>query len=420
MRFSMFTAGATALAACSGGSSSTTAPPPQTGSLTVTVTASASGTPGVTVTGPSGFHTTIHATLTLTGLAPGSYTVSGGSVVTINSIVASVFTPSVTGSPATVAAGDTAVAAVAYLQRPGTGGLWVGDYLNGVVAQYPVAQLITSTSPPPAVVLAAPGGSLGACAFDAAGNLWIANYGTITEFTAAQLASSGTPAPAVTLQAVGGTSTNVTLGLTFDSNGNLWVARTGVSDVVAYAPSQLSVSGSPQPMVTLTSNVELGDLTSIAFDASGDMWIIGTVHVTTGVPQDVYALLEFTPNQLAAGGIQSPAVIVESHSFAVPTALAFDKSGDLWVADGGEEMVMEFTPGQIEITNMATPTVTLSSPGNPSGLAFDASGDLWVANLGTGVNAFEASQLVAGGSPRPAVTITVSSHGEAMSLAFDP
>ncbi len=319
MRVSVFTVGAAALAACSG-SSPTTAPPPQTGSLTVTVTAGG-GTPGVTVMGPSGFQTTIHATQTLTGLALGSYTVSGGSVVTVNSIVSSVFTPSVTGSPATVAAGDTAVASVAYLQRPGSGGLWVADILNGIVAQYAAQQLISTTSSPPAVVLAAPEGSLSACAFDTAGNLWMAYYSTITEFTAAQLASSGTPAPAVTLQAVGGASSNITLGLTFDAHGNLWVARTGVSAVVAYAPSQLSVSGSPQPMVTL-SNVGLGYLTSIAFDALGDMWIIGTVH-------DAYALLEFTPNQLAAGGIQSPAVIVESASFDVPTELAFDKSGDL-------------------------------------------------------------------------------------------
>jgi hypothetical protein len=119
MRFSAFTAGATALAACSGGSSPTTAPPPQTGSLTVTVTAPVSGTPGVTVTGPSGFDATIHATQTLTGLVPGTYTVAAMPVVTT----------------------------VTYAQRPGSGGLWVRDAANRIVLQY------TATPGPAAVAV---------------------------------------------------------------------------------------------------------------------------------------------------------------------------------------------------------------------------------------------------------------------------
>ena len=58
----------------------------------------------------------------------------------------------------------------------------------------------------------------------------------------------------------------------------------------------------------------------------------------------------------------------------IPDALAFDASGNLFVANSGNDTVSEFAPGS------TTPTATLSGLNRPIALAFDASGNLFVAN----------------------------------------
>ena len=58
-----------------------------------------------------------------------------------------------------------------------------------------------------------------------------------------------------------------------------------------------------------------------------------------------------------------------------PDALAFDSSGNLYVANcSGSNTVSEFAPGS------TTPTATLTGLNDPEALAFDSSGNLYVAN----------------------------------------
>ena len=57
-----------------------------------------------------------------------------------------------------------------------------------------------------------------------------------------------------------------------------------------------------------------------------------------------------------------------------PDALAFDSSGNLYVANGDGTTVSEFAPGS------TTPTATLTGLNDPEALAFDSSGNLYVAN----------------------------------------
>ena len=258
------------------GPSSPTGPSASTGSLTVTITAPAGVTPTVTVSGPGGYQQSLSATQTLSGLAPGSYTVTAASVTVANPIVAAVYDATVTGGPATVTAGATAAASVSYAARPGTGALWVvtlGDlFSSSRVVEFAASQLAASGSPTPAVTLSATGGSLnrpGLLAFDASGNLWVANGGnhTVVEFAASQLGASGSPTPTVTVSATSG-SLNNPAGLAFDASGNLWVANAGTSNtVVEFVASQLAASGSPTPTVTVSTTI--GSLTlpiGLAFD----------------------------------------------------------------------------------------------------------------------------------------------------------
>src|SRR6202035_1675011 len=77
----------------------------------------------------------------------------------------------------------------------------------------------------------------------------------------------------------------------------------------------------------------------------------------------------------------------------LPNALAFDNSGNLWVADQNNNRVLEYKApfstheaatlviGQPSFTSSGTAT---TSPGfsGPTGLAFDWSHNLWVVDLG--------------------------------------
>ncbi len=74
---------------------------------------------------------------------------------------------------------------------------------------------------------------------------------------------------------------------------------------------------------------------------------------------------------------------------------------------------------------MTTPAIVLTanagSLDGPAGLAFDASGDLWIANmLNNSVVEFTPAQIAASGDPAPATVITGSSLSAPFGIAFDP
>lgn len=394
---------------------------PKSGSLAVTITAPAGVTPAVTVAGGNNYSKTIAATTTLTGLAPGSYTVTAANVASSNAIVGTMNTAVVSGSPVTVSAGGSpAMASATYTARAGSGGMWVANFgATHTLAQYTAAQLGASSSVAAATAIAFATQSMFET-FDANGNLWMSTWTgqTIVEYSASQLAASGTPTPAVILTSNAG-SLAATGGLAFDANGNLWVAT--ANTLVEFTPSQLASSGDPTPAVTISASAgSLSNPIPIAFDASGNLWVGNTSNT----------IVEFTPSQLSATGAPTPTVTVTavSNSIVGPLAMAFDPTGNLWVANGNnsQNTVVEFSKSQLAASGTPTPAVTLSanagSLSNPAGLAFDATGNLWVSNASgaTGIEEFTASQIVASGSPAPTTAITSASLSEPFGIAFNP
>ena len=297
-----------------------------------------------------------------------------------------------------------------------SGDLWVANEGNSTVVEFTPAQLAATGSATPAVTLSgAAGGNLDdpvGLAFDSAGDLWVTNEGnsTLVEFTRGQLAITGSPTPAVTLSATAGDSLDDPEGLAFDSAGDLWVTNEGASTVVEFTPAQLAITGSPTPAVTLsaTAGDSLDDPEGLAFSFAGDLWVASLGNST---------VVEFTPAQLAATGSPSPAVTLSAAtggSLDEPQGLAFDRAGDLWVTNLNSTVV-EFTPIQLTVTGSPSPAATLSATtGNsldgPYAIAFSSSGSLWVANIESNtVVEFASSQLAATGSPAPNVILGPSS-----------
>ena len=86
--------------------------------------------------------------------------------------------------------------------------------------------------------------------------------------------------------------------------------------------------------------------------------------------------------------------------------MAFDSSGNLYVADYRGNEVSEFAPGS------TTPTTTLTGLNYPSALAFDSSGNLYVANVvGMTVSEFAPGHT--------APTATFTGLDDPFALAFD-
>lgn len=351
-----------ALAACD--SSKHMAPAP-TGSLSVTITSANGATPAVVVTGPNSYTKTLSATTTLSDLTLGSYTIVADSVVTPDSVVGSIIdTGHVSVASVTVTANQTATATVGYGMKSRMGGIWFAN--NG--------------------------------------------YGTIPELSATQLRASGTVDPADTLV----TPLNGPAGLALDPSGNMWESSYGDSSrkLLMYTPAARN-SGAAAPSLVLRSTA-IGDGENITFDAHGNLWVADCDG----------ALEEFTPSQLAAGGNQTPAVVINGGSvLSCPWALAFDAQGNVWVADEDENHVVEYSASQLTTSGTPTPADTIGATGNslddPTGVAFDANGNLWVANSGNTVVEFTSAQLTAGGAPTPTTALTLPNGVEGDGAAFD-
>jgi sugar lactone lactonase YvrE len=324
---------------------------------------------------------------------------------------------------------ETATATIAPTATPTstpakTDGLWVPNLFGPSVNEFDPPARAVSGNPSPqfsneSAFLLLPAG----LAFDSSQNLWVANCsdftlgtGAIAEFTAAQLANLGSnnaPDPNTTLLDDGSfTILNCPWGAQFDAAGNLWITNRSIPNLVSYSPAQLAVGGALTPNTTITST-SFSSPTSIAFDASANLWIVENQN------QQVLAYKAATlATALGHSGQVNPDIVISSSSFGDPRAIAFDGSGDLWLADATGKL-LEFAAADLAMSGTPTPKVTITATAVvtldgialsldfPEGLAFDPDGNLWVANLESdnagSLAEFTPPQLASSGSPSPAV-----------------
>ena len=406
--------------------SSTSGPtePAVRGTLVVTITAPAEVTPAVVVQGPAGYVRTLGTSQSLS-LAPGSYTVTAMPEEVVHPIVHTLYRATVTGGTAPVNAvqvwalvrnGQTMTAAVSYAARPGTGALWVttgGPHIRA----YSAAALETGGTPTPRVDLPMFNFVPIAVAFDSLGNLWTASsdHGSWRTFfyPEDQLGTSDSPGPLFGSEVVAGGSPQ---GLAFDRRGDLWVTNKDASTIAQF--TERSLQGSMPAVALSATHGSLNGPAGIAFDPNGNLWVANNAGNT---------LVKFGASQLTNSGSPAPMVTLSAASSSLdgPFGLAFDTQGNLWVTNRNANTVVLFGATQLGASGSPTPLVTLSASGGsiagPTGVAFDASGNLWVANdIGRSVVQFGASQLRASGAPTPVATIGGLEPSGPIGLAFDP
>lgn len=395
----------------------------RTGSLHIDVSAPPDVTPALEVSGPDGFNRLLSQTTTIEQLTPGAYSVLATPVATPMPLADVIFDGVVSGSPANLTAGQTANAAVTYAMRIGSGLAWIptdrgGDVLIAFAAELDGGAFLH----PDLSLVSLDGGRLQALAFDRLGNLWATNDqgyvlrlppGTLDggallgtqQIVSTQMSApfdAGLPPFFETLDAP--------IALAFDTSGALYVSNCGaVPAIHRFATSDLARGGELTPDLTLVAaSIDAGAagefpsidcIYSLAFDRAGALWFANFQEST----------VHRVPNPSALSGLQhaNPDVTLlpradvaldggTTRSLAGPNGLAFNSSGELWIANWANASIATFVvPTDAGIFALA-PVAQLESGlyvqsdagvtplfSKVSGVFFDNAGALWAASSGS-------------------------------------
>jgi hypothetical protein len=379
--------------------------------------------PTIIVTGPGGFARTFRASQTLPSLPIGTYRADARTELVAGSIVTTAYVPHVVGSPAVVAAGGTARIEVTYAARQGSGHLWLNDGIASRLDGYSGAQLASSGTVTASIQIEQTGGFGAALGGD--GDLWVASDPfTLSKYAAAHLERGAHPDVRLGRGTRGGVL-DYPSGLAFDSGGNLWLASNPPPGpdtnrrILKFSASALRVSDpDPTPEVALYSMTSWYPV-SLAFDRAGNLWLADFTNDR---------LVKFTPNQLASSGAPAPTTVISNVSSGYPLSspidLAIDADGDLWVSNlsvGHPTDLFMYTATQAQAGGSPNPAIRLGRPTLPSvrGIAFDATGGAWMAVPG-GLARLSHAQLFGGGAPPPQIFVQDRSILFATSLLFDP
>lgn len=232
-------------------------------------------------------------------------------------------------------------------------------------------------------------------AFDAAGNAYVSDTGnnTVRKVTAGGVVT--------TLAGVAGTSGSSdgngaaasfdqVAGIAADASGNLYVADSGNSTIRKITPA-----GAVTTFAGLAGNTGSQDGTGtgasfmypsgVAFDHTGNLYVADTLNYAIRVitPAGVVTTLAGNPGFSGAADGNGAAA-----TFNWPRALTVDASGNIYVADTFSDTIRKVTPGGAVTTLAGTAGNAGSSDGsgasasfsNPSGIVVDAAGALYVSD----------------------------------------
>lgn len=247
-----------------------------------------------------------------------------------------------------------------------------------------------------------------AAAFDSAGDLWVVDTADNRVLEYVPPFSTGMSATlAVGQTSLSGWLSNTTRnglwepqGIAFDSSGDLWVADSTNNRILEFTPPfhtgmNASLVLGQSIFLTRGSGTTATNLThptGLAFNGTGDLVVADTVNNRVLVFDPPFktgmsASLVIGQNTFTASGAATT-----STNLSAPRDVTVGPSGAIWVADSGNNRVLEFVPpfssgmrahevvGQNSSTSRSTGAAWQLN--DPVGLTFDTLGNLWVADIG--------------------------------------
>lgn len=231
-------------------------------------------------------------------------------------------------------------------------------------------------------------------ALDAGGNAYVADQGNnqIRKITVAGAVSTlaGTLVAGNTNTAAIGVAAlfNGPTGVAVDAAGNVYVADFGNNLIRKIIPgtgvvSTLAGSGKSGSANGTGVAASFNGPAGLAVDATGNVYVadFGNNLIRQITPAGVVTTLAGSATAGSVNGVGTAA------SFSGPRGIAVDASGNVYVADANNNMIREIVPGGIVSTFAGTGAAgNVSSAANastfyyPSGVAVDASGNVYVAD----------------------------------------
>ncbi len=249
--------------------------------------------------------------------------------------------------------------------------------------------------------------------FDSSGKLYVVSAGDAEVMRFAPPAATTPPTFPWTASPSSGNGAAVytTAGLSapFDiaiggTAGNVYVTDDGFApgQVVQFAgPAAVNAGTLLSPAAGFAA---VFDPVAVAFDSSGNLYVanqsanmIEKFDASTGAYKKTFVVPQFVS---ANGGL------------SVPTDIAFNALGDLFVSSSGSDRVIEYSPTGAFLSDYTSSKVI----GDPEGLAFDASDNLYVAD---GFNNDVLRFAVAGGAATTFVGVGQGGLSAPRGLAFD-
>jgi sugar lactone lactonase YvrE len=189
-----------------------------------------------------------------------------------------------------------------------------------------------------------------------------------------------------------GTGTNATFqnpsGIAVDSSGNVFVSSTSHNRIRRITPAGVVTTVAGNGGTTFTdgtgTNATFNLPDSLAFNSSGDLFVADNFNhrIRRITPLGVVTTFAGSGTPAFADGTGVGA------SFRFPTGIIFDSSGNLIVADQGNHRIRRITPGGVVTTIAGTGVTTPITNGaaltstfnNPYGIVFNSSGDLFITD----------------------------------------
>ena len=294
----------------------------------------------------------------------------------------------------------------------GSGNVYVADTYNCTIRKVTAAGVVTTLAGSPGYEGSADGtGSAarftlpGDVAVDGSGNVYVAdtNNHTIRKVTPTGVVTTLAGA-AGTSGSTNGTGTAALfdnpLGLTVDSGGNVYVA-----DTFNYTIRKVTAAGVVTTMVGTAGVAGSTDGTGtaglfavvegVAVDNKGNLYVADTGNETIRMVTSAGVVTTLAGTVGIKGHLDGTGSAAQ---FSNPCGLAVDSSGNLYVADVGNNTVRKVTSGGAAYTTYggvvstfagsagnagyANGTGSAAQFNNPTGLTLDSQGNLYVADAG--------------------------------------